>query len=138
MVDFNNAVMISIRPECNITDYRVLVNYGDDCFLAEDPCQNREYVIVCNRHRKNWDELLFWGKYTRYDEKRSFGGYTSNIDKCERYTLDEIKAWNGYDPEHFVTFDEIDPEKFNEYLDVVCTVPQLESIGFKRFTTMRR
>lgn len=123
--------------ECNVTDYRVPVNYGDDCFLEEDPCPLREYVIVCNRNRKNGEDLLFWGSLTRYDEKRSFGGYTSEVDKCEKYTLEDIKSWKGYSPEYYVMFDDVDPAKFNEYPDVICTIQQLESIGFHRVTAMR-
>ena len=31
---------------------------------------------------------------TEDNEKRSFGGYTSDIDKCEMYTLKEIEEKN--------------------------------------------
>lgn len=52
----------------------------------------REYVIVCNEHKGLFRGcLLFWGHRTEDKEKRCFGGYTSNLDECERYTLEEIK-----------------------------------------------
>lgn len=51
----------------------------------------RDYVIVCTRHKGVIrDALLFWGTKTADDEKRSFSGYTVDIEKCERYTYDEV------------------------------------------------
>ena len=58
----------------------------------------REYVIVSNRHQSRFPGcVLFWGYRTEDNEKRSFGGYTYGLDKCERYTLEEsiAKIWNG-------------------------------------------
>lgn len=53
---------------------------------------DREYIIVCNEHKGIFTgALLFWGHKTEDNERRSFGGYTSDIDKCEMYTLKEIK-----------------------------------------------
>lgn len=53
---------------------------------------SRDYVIVCNEHKGIFTgALLFWGHKTADEENRSFGGYTSNIDECEMYTLEEIK-----------------------------------------------
>ena len=57
--------------------------------------QEREYIIVCNEHNVLLPGcLLFWGHKTKDDKKRSFVGYTSDIDNCEMYTLDEIKQKN--------------------------------------------
>ena len=56
---------------------------------------DREYIIVCNEHKGVFaGTLLFWGHKTEDNEKRSFGGYTSDIDKCEMYTLKEIEEKN--------------------------------------------
>lgn len=56
---------------------------------------DREYIIVCNEHKGTFaGALLFWGHKTEDSEKRSFGGYTSDIDKCEMYTLKEIEEKN--------------------------------------------
>ena len=56
---------------------------------------DREYIIVCNEHKGVFaGALLFWGHKTEDNEKRSFGGYTSDIDKCEMYTLKEIEEKN--------------------------------------------
>ena len=57
---------------------------------------NREYVIVCNEHKAMFPGcLLFWGNKTNDEEPRSFGGYTSDIDKCERYSEEELLE-SGY------------------------------------------
>jgi hypothetical protein len=56
---------------------------------------NRDYIVVCNRHKGIAGSLLFWGEHTKYDDKRSFGGYTSDFNTCEKYTLEEIKN-SGY------------------------------------------
>lgn len=63
--------------------------------------ENREYVVVCNRHKSMFSgALLFLGYLTDDKEKRSFGGYTSDLDNCERYTLNELQE-NGC---HFPIF----------------------------------
>jgi len=33
---------------------------------------------------------MFWGTQTEDDEERSFGGYTIDVDDCEKYTKQEI------------------------------------------------
>lgn len=35
--------------------------------------------------------LVFWGRRTLDDKERSFGGYTNDINACERYTFDEAR-----------------------------------------------
>lgn len=56
----------------------------------------RNYVVVCNRHKGISGSLLFWGNKTKDNAKRrSFGGYRSNFNECEKYTLQEIKE-SGY------------------------------------------
>ena len=54
---------------------------------------NREYVIVSMK-QSNFPFLgclVYWGRKRTADiEKRTFGGYTFNLDKAERYTLEEI------------------------------------------------
>lgn len=51
----------------------------------------REYVIVCMRHKGIIrDALLFWGTRTKDEEERHSSGYTVDIEKCERFTLEEI------------------------------------------------
>lgn len=53
----------------------------------------RNYVIVCNRHKGIGNStLLFWGRETEDNvERRSFSGYTSDFNSCEKYTLEEIE-----------------------------------------------
>jgi hypothetical protein len=52
----------------------------------------RNYVIVSTQYIH--DGLVqFWGEYTPDDAKRrSYGGYTRNLDTCEKYTSKELKA----------------------------------------------
>ena len=100
----------------------------------------RKYVIVCNEH-KSWPScaLLFWGHLTEDDEERSFGGYTSRLDRCERYTRDEIKKWRRGAAQHYPFFDEVKPScpnDFRKYNEVVCTLEELESIGFSVWTVV--
>lgn len=48
----------------------------------------RDYVLVSRKWSKS--TLVFWGSYTKDNKERSFGGYTNDINACERYTLEEI------------------------------------------------
>ena len=99
----------------------------------------REYVIVCNEHDARVEgALLFWGKRTLDEEDRSFGGYTCDVTKCEMYTREELEAWRGDLKEAYPFFDEIDREDFSKKNEVLITVKQLESIGFRRYTVMSR
>lgn len=50
----------------------------------------RDYVLLSRKYSKS--TLVFWGSYTRDDKPRSFGGYTNDINVCERYTLEEITS----------------------------------------------
>lgn len=100
----------------------------------------RKYVIVCNEH-ESWPScaLLFWGHRTEDAEARSFGGYTSRFDKCEHYTRDEINRWRRGAVQHYPFFDEIKPScphDFRKYNEVVCTLEELESIGFTVWTVI--
>ena len=54
--------------------------------------EDRQYVIVCRRHKAILPQaLLFWGSLTDDDMERSYGGYTMDIDKCERYTRNDLE-----------------------------------------------
>lgn len=76
---------------------------------------NREYVIVCNKHKAMFPGcLLFWGHKTNDDEKRSFGGYTSDIEKCERYSIEDLEKcdynfplYNGENEADFKKIDDV-------------------------------
>lgn len=100
----------------------------------------RNYVIVANRHR-TWPggSLLFWGRHTEDHEERSFGGYTSRFDQCEKYTRQELLHWRKGDKKHYPFFDELDiasPGEFGEHEEVLCTLGQLQSIGFSIWTVV--
>lgn len=93
----------------------------------------REYVIVCNEHKGLFRGcLLFWGERTVDDEKRSFGGYTSNLNNCERYTLEEIR-------EHGISFpvSTADNEHvFRSIPDVIVKVSDLINADWLRSATV--
>lgn len=89
----------------------------------------REYVVVCNEHSGYFPGcLLFWGEYTPDNaERRSFGGYTSDLDKCERYTLNEIKN-SGF---NFPIYDgRMDKKSFLQHRDVAIKVAHLSRLGY--------
>ena len=54
------------------------------------------------------------------------------------YTREELEAWRGDLREAYPFFDEIDREDFSKKNEVLITVKQLESIGFRRYTVMSR
>lgn len=90
----------------------------------------REYVVVCMRHKGVIkDALLFWGEYTQDCEKRSFGGYTVDVDKCEKYTIDELsnykfKVWG-------VDFDGHIPRSIDDF---AIKVDDLLKLGYCKYT----
>lgn len=103
-------------------------------FMSVSP--DREYVIVCNEHQSNFPgTLLFWGCLTADDaESRSFGGYTCQIDRCERYTRAEVDAWRGGRIKEYPFFDDLDtPRAFGRNDEVVITIDQLEELGYRTF-----
>lgn len=90
----------------------------------------RKYVIVCNEHPGIFrGALLFWGHRTRDEEKRSFGGYTSDIDNCELYTEKEIKE-KGY---HFPKYhDGMTMEEFRSYDDILIEPKCIDKLGYRQ------
>ncbi len=48
----------------------------------------REYVLLSVKWSKD-GYLVFWGTQTKDEEKRSYSGYTMDLDTCEKYTYDE-------------------------------------------------
>lgn len=105
----------------------------------------REYVIVCNRHNsfiKN--ALLFWGELTDDTDKRSFGGYTCDINKCERYTREEIRSHSSGNPNWMPFFEDLpqrrkSDSKFSQLRkcdDVAISIEKLKELGFKEYTIM--
>lgn len=54
----------------------------------------RIWVLASNKHRDN-NLLQFWGKHTLDEDERSYGGYFTNFDKCEKYTTEEKEKGFG-------------------------------------------
>lgn len=90
----------------------------------------RKYVIVCNEHSGMFrGTLLFWGSRTQDEQERSFGGYTSDIDSCELYSISEVKE-KGY---HFPKYhDGMTWEEFRGYDDILIEPECLEKLGYKQ------
>jgi len=89
----------------------------------------REYVIICNRYKGISGSLLFWGSKTKDNEKRSFGGYTSDFDKCEKYTLEDIKNANY---SHFKNYEDI--KNIRKVEDFYIKIEDLTKLGYRKMT----
>ena len=102
----------------------------------------RKYVIVCNEHIAIVkDALLFWGSLTDDSrEKRSFGGYTCQIDKCERYTREELEEFRGELKAEYPFYDELKNERdFFKKGEVLISIDDLkEKLYFREFKVLVR
>lgn len=118
---------------CNM-ECRFYNGSGGEYRQVQTNSEARNYVIVANRHR-SWPggSLLFWGRHTADHEERSFGGYTSRYDQCEKYTREELQHWRKGDRKHYPFFDELtitSPGDLYDHDEVLCTLEELQSIGF--------
>lgn len=96
----------------------------------------RKYVIVSNKHSGGWGGcMLFWGQLTEDNEKRSFGGYTQGVDRCERYTLEETR---GFSPHFAVYAPGMTYKEFRECEDVVIEPERLADFGLQQMTVWYR
>lgn len=55
--------------------------------INEDRC----YVLLSIKWTRK-GTLMFWGTISEDDNQRSFGGYTDDINTCERYTFEEARS----------------------------------------------
>lgn len=88
----------------------------------------RNYVVVCNRYKGIGGSLLFWGCLTKDEDKRSFGGYTSDFDGCEKYTLEEIKLSDYNFP---VFGEEVHSDNYRSYDDFAIEISRLKSLRYR-------
>lgn len=101
---------------------------------------NRDYVIICNKGARSYNSnmLLFWGTQSEDDQPRSYGGYTYNLDACERYTKEELV--NVINTSHykfpFLEYFGNDNWKFEEHF--FARIDDLEKLGYKRTTVMMK
>ena len=103
--------------------------------------EDRQYVIVCRDHKALLSPaLLFWGSLTDDDAKRSYGGYTMDIDKCERYTRDELEKCRGNLKEEYPFFDELKAKSnFYRQDEILIRIWELEYIlGYRKYTVLTR
>jgi hypothetical protein len=107
---------------------RVRAAMKEDMEKLKNP--NREYVIVCNRHKGIAGALLFWGIKTKDEQQqRSFGGYTSDLNGCERYTKDELNTSSLND---FPIYGEdFNPDKWRKQGDFAIRIEQLKELGYR-------
>ena len=54
------------------------------------------------------------------------------------YTREELEAWRGGLKEQYPFFDEIERSDFFEKNEVLITIQQLETLGFRRWTVLTR
>jgi hypothetical protein len=88
----------------------------------------RNYVIVCNIYKGIAGSLLFWGTHTEDDKKRSFGGYTSDLNNCEKYTLKEIKNSEYGFP---VYGQEINHDNYRKVDNFAIKIRRLKALGYR-------
>lgn len=59
---------------------------------------SRKYIAISIKH-STYDKSVIpvmWGyKRTKDDEKRCFSGYTTNLEKCELYSLEDFQKTYG-------------------------------------------
>ena len=107
-------------------------------FKSQLEKDGRVYVIISAKHMANdRGRLIFWGSdgATKTDSKRSFGGYTCDFSKCERYTREEIEKGNrNYIREH--AEGRINWKKmFKSVSDFYIRVDRIEELTGYRFST---
>ncbi|MBN3420684.1 hypothetical protein [Clostridium botulinum] len=92
----------------------------------------RNYVVVCNRHKGISGSLLFWGSKTEDNaKKRSFGGYTSDFNGCEKYMLEEIEQ-SGY---NFPIYgQDAHHDNYKSFEDFAIEIKRLKILGYKPMT----
>ena len=103
--------------------------------------EDRQYVIVCREHKALLPEaLLFWGSLTDDNAERSYSGYTMDINKCERYTRNELEKWRGNLKEEYPFFDELKAKSaFYRQDEILIRICDLEhTMGFQRYTVLTR
>ncbi len=88
---------------------------------------DRNYVIVCNRYKGIGNStLLFWGNETEDDAERSFGGYTSNFNSCEKYTFEELKDSKYNFP---IYGKDCNHDNYKQFDDFVIEIKRLKRLG---------
>lgn len=103
--------------------------------------KNRKYMIATKRHEGLIrDALLFWGHLTEDNEERSFGGYTVDVNKSERYTKEELERFRNdrYDNKQTMPFysETDDPKYYIEHYDLLATMENLQTLGYRLFNIM--
>lgn len=102
--------------------------------------KNRKYMIATKRHEGLIREaLLFWGHLTKDTEERSFGGYTVDVNNCEKYTKEELEEYRKrkFSEETMLFLDETElPLLQLLNYDLFVTMEDLERLGYIKFTVM--
>lgn len=114
-----------------------------DMIGVEHISPDRKYVFM-NMDHDRWPRgaALFWGSLTGDNApKRSFSGYTTRIDKCERYTRRELEEYRKGLESCYPFFDELKNQSLQgirKYEDVLITIDELERLGFRNWSIMIR
>ena len=121
----SNTRMCNIRFSMNCNSSPYTKEELSEAIEEYNRKYKREYIIVCNEHNAIFNgALLFWGHKTNDNENRSFCGYTSGIDKCERYTLEEIENKHY----RFPLYDKsMNFQEFKSYDDIIIKESDLRN-----------
>ena len=88
--------------------------------------EKREWVLVTTRHPDMaGGALLFWGRLSPdHAKRRDFGGYTIDLDACERYTMTELR-----DHGEALAAEDFDIERWRDQSDFGVRVSDLPLLG---------
>lgn len=94
--------------------------------------KDREYVLLSWKWCWNKDHLVFWGHQTKDGEERSYGGYTMDLDTCEKYTEEElVKERHKFWKPHWRLFDLDRSESYAVKLSDLHKFGQKKTIIYK-------
>ena len=127
------------------------MDYADKLDMMDDDCDiqgfyiekqeplHRDYVIVSFEHSN--DMLTFWGERTDNNQPRSYGGYTVDLNTCERYTRKELEEYRKGMETQFPFYDELGNVPRNmlySHEEVLMTIKQVYSLGFHEKRVMMK
>lgn len=120
------------QKEYSASNGEYISDFDSDKTEYENIKKNRElkrnYVVICNRYKGIAGSLLFWGRKTKDDYERSFGGYTSDFNECEKYTLEEI---DNSDYKFPVYGRDINHDNFKKVEDFAIEINRLKRLGHR-------
>lgn len=88
----------------------------------------RDFVLLSVKWTR--DRLMFWGRKSEESQPRSYGGYTEDVELCERYTFEEARSeridFHEYEGESIARLKQINPDG-----TWIIRIDELEKLGSK-------